>query len=225
MKSNAKSAFCKVDSSNKEIRLAKDLCVLQPARGFRFSLDSVILARRAARQNALKILDIGTGCGIIPMLIWKLNPKAEIIGIEVQKEIYCIAKKNISKNSMTDRIKILNIDARKVTPADTKGQFDLVLSNPPYTPMGKGRINPIAQQAIARHEIMLNLKELLDAARRMLIIGGKFMAIYPTYRSDELTREMQNAGFRVQHIEKIHTKPGAEPKRVIVTGSKQHEKT
>lgn len=189
----------------------------QPANGYRFAMDTVMLAQSATPKKGEKVLDIGTGCGVIPILIRHRLPDVRITGVELQKELFDLARKNVAENKMEDTIRIINMDARHMTTADTGGPFDMVVSNPPYTAVGAGRINPCPQQALARHEIKLNLKELIATAGRMLKPSGRFIVIYPEYRLNELIEEMRMAGFTPGAVKKVHTKQGQPAKRVLVS--------
>ncbi|NOY68249.1 MAG: methyltransferase [Deltaproteobacteria bacterium] len=204
-------------TNNSNTLLNGGIHIRQPTHGYRFSMDTVILAQNVGPKRGDKILDIGTGCGVIPILIAHRHSGVQITGIELQKELFDIARKNVAENKMADTIRILNMDARHITPADTDGPFDMVVSNPPYTAVGSGRINPCLQQALARHEIELNLKELIATAKLMLKPSGKFIVIYPEYRLNELIEEMRMAGFEPGTIKMVHTKPGQAAKRVLVS--------
>ncbi len=195
------------------------LRVDQSASGYRFSLDAVILANTASHRPADRACDIGTGCGIIPLVMAYRNPGlSAVYGIEIQRPLAEIARQNAAQNRMADRIKILCADAKAITIDDTQGPVDLVVCNPPHYGEHAGRINPDSQKALARHEIAININDLLAAARRILAFQGRLMVVYPASRIAELMIRMQDAHLAPKWLRFVHTTPNKAAKRVIVEG-------
>jgi len=191
----------------------------QSASGYRFSLDAVILANTACRRAADRVCDIGTGCGIIPLVMAYRNPGiSAVYGIELQRALAETASQNVAQNRLADRVKIICADAKAITTGDTQGPVDLVVCNPPHYEANAGRINPDSQKALARHEISLNLKDLLAAARRILVFQGRLMVIYPAARIAELMARMQEMQVTPKWLRFVHTMPGKAAGRVIVEG-------
>ncbi len=196
------------------------LTVFQPQDGYRFSIDSIILAAHICAISGLKVLDIGTGCGIIPVLLGYRFPTSRIIGIEIQKQLAKCAQKNIIKNQLEKTVSTICQDIRKITPQDLDGSMDLVISNPPYKKKGSGRLNPSSQKAIARHEISLELESLLQKAYTLLKPKGEMVIIYPTERLAELILSMKEFDLQPSKLRYIHSKKKTDAKRVIVSGIK-----
>ena len=191
----------------------------QSASGYRFSLDAVILANTASRRAAGRVCDIGTGCGIIPLVMAYRNPGISVVyGIEIQRALAEIASQNAGQNQVADRVKIICADAKAITTEDTQGPVDMVVCNPPHYEKKAGRINPDSQKALARHEISINLKDLLAAARRILVFQGRLMVIYPAGRIAELMTRMQEMHMAPKWLRFVHTTPGKAASRVIVEG-------
>ncbi|MGM0451793.1 MAG: tRNA1(Val) (adenine(37)-N6)-methyltransferase [Thermodesulfobacteriota bacterium] len=195
------------------------LTLRQAASGYRFSVDAVILANLAACSPGQRVLDVGTGCGIIPMILAYRNPGiGRIYGIDIQTEFAATAAENVRQNGMAEQIAIRCADARTLSPADTDGPVDMLICNPPHYKASAGRINPDTRRAISRHEIKMTLAELVAAAKRMLDSGGRFLTLYPAQRLVDITAAMRNAGIEPTHFRFIHFTPGTEAKRVFVEG-------
>jgi tRNA1Val (adenine37-N6)-methyltransferase len=156
----------------------EELKVIQKKDGPCFSIDAVILARFASVREGDKIIDLGTGGGIISLLLASINDVEQIIAIEIQDELADIARRNVTLNNLSQKIEIVVDDlilANKHFPA---GQCDLVVSNPPYRTVGSGRLNPNSLKAIARHEIKCTLDDVLKSAFYLLKNNGRFAVVY-----------------------------------------------
>ena len=140
--------------------LDEHLSVAQNKTGYRFSIDAVILAAYARKYPADLIVDLGTGCGIIPLILAYREPNLKIFGIELQKELADIASSNVKENHMGSTITILRKDLKELKNDMISGPVDLILSNPPYRKAESGRINPDIQRALARHEITVCLEDI-----------------------------------------------------------------
>lgn len=140
------------------------LQVKQNRSGYRFSIDAVLLACHIRLQPGDKVLDLGTGCGIIPLILAHRHKKVKVYGVEVQKELADIASENVKENRMEDRITILCRDMKELKHDMVSGPVDLIVCNPPYRKAGSGRMNPDQQKAVARHEIKVNLNDEIGRA-------------------------------------------------------------
>ncbi|MBI9088161.1 MAG: tRNA1(Val) (adenine(37)-N6)-methyltransferase [Desulfobacterium sp.] len=199
------------------------ISVSQPENGYRFSVDPVILAAHAPPQPGERIVDLGTGCGIMPLILSHRYPETRITGIELQEELATLARKNMAENRVSGRISILTKDIRTLGPSDLGGCVDLVITNPPYKKKKSGRINPDPQKAIARHEIELTLAGLLETTARILTPGGRFIIIFPADRLGELMQGMEQNSMGPGTARFVHTQIDGSAKRVILTGIKnQH---
>ncbi len=192
----------------------------QPEHGYRFSMDSVFLADYVKPEKGQKILDIGTGSGIMPVILALKYPKVQITGIEIQEELAEIAIKNVILNHVEKNISILQKDIRKTDFFHINGPYDIIISNPPYKKKGTGRLNPNMQKAIARHEIELSLDELAQSVKKHLSPEGCFYLIYPAERLSELICILCQYRIVPDRIRFIHTKKNAAAKRVMVKSIK-----
>ncbi len=202
-------------------RLFNDaITVSQPENGYRFSVDPLLLAAQAAPQPGELVVDLGTGCGIMPLILSHRYPATRITGIELQAELATLARKNMAENRVSETVSILTQDIRTLEPSHLGGCVDLVITNPPYKKKKSGRINPNPQKAIARHEIELTLAELLATAARILVPGGSFIIIFPAERLGELMQGMDKNGMGPATARFVHTKQNRSAKLVILTGTK-----
>lgn len=192
----------------------------QPADGYRYSIDPIILAAHTDPPAKTRIIDIGTGCGIIPLILGFRHNTVTATGVEIQEELARIASHNAAVNLMSDRIHILNKDISEVTLSDTMGKADLILSNPPYKKLNSGRLNPNRQKAVARHEIKLNLEQLIQNADRLTTPKGQIIMIYPADRISDLIQAMNSFRFSLNWIRFVHTKQRETAKRVVASAVK-----
>lgn len=196
------------------------LHVKQQRRGYRFSIDAVLLAGAVAPRERDRVVDLGTGCGIIPLMLAFRHPGLRIWGVEVQAELAAIAAENVHDNEWGDRLTIVPADMRRLGADRFGGPVDRVVANPPYRRARSGRVNPDAQCAVARHEIAITLPELIAAAKRMLKTGGRFHAIYSAERAAELLACMRAEGIEPKRLRSVHSTAGADARLVTVEGLK-----
>jgi len=181
------------------------LRIRQYKSGYRFSIDAIFLSYYAGLYGHDVVLDLGTGCGVIPLIMAYRNPKLRIYGVEVQKELAEIAAFNVKDNQMADRIIILCQDMVTLTKKDIPLPIDMVVCNPPYRKRASGRINPNTQRAVARHEIQTDLSGILNTASRILDISGRFITIYPAVRTAEILSQMHASGLEPKFLRMIHS--------------------
>ena len=194
--------------------------VKQDRFGYRFSIDSILLACHALPRSGDKVLDLGTGCGIIPLILAYREPNLKIFGIEVQKELADIADSNVEENHMGDIITILCKDMKELKNDMISGPVDLIVSNPPYRKAESGRINPDMQRAVARHEIKVSLDDITATVRRILRTAGRFVTIYSAERITDLLTHLRSAGIEPKFLRMIHSGIKTEAKLVLVEGIK-----
>lgn len=192
----------------------------QPKTGYRFSIDAVILSHLACPAAGETVLDLGTGCGVIPIMLAFRHPDIRLIGVEIQPALSDLARRNVADNRMADRIRIIEMDMGKLSLADAGGPVDLVVTNPPYRKLDSGRINADSQRAVARHELKIDLATLLQTTRRMLRKNGRFVIIYPAGRFVDLVAAMRSAGLEPKKLTMIHARPNTPGQLVVMLGVK-----
>ena len=149
------------------------LQVLQTKKGYRFTLDSILLAHFVFLKPRTRAIDLGCGNGIILLIAAKRFPHVNCVGLEIQENLAALARKNTQLNGLDRSVEIFSGDARDIKNIFPTRSFDSVIFNPPYRKLNSGRINPYPEKAIARHEINGSLKDFLTAA-------SAFNVGYPT---------------------------------------------
>jgi tRNA1Val (adenine37-N6)-methyltransferase len=200
--------------------LGDGLKIIQKTNGYRYSLDAFLLAHFTSLKKNDRILDLGTGSGIISLVLAKRWGFIKIIGIEIQEELAAMARRSAELNNLKDRVDIIQGDVRKIDALCAENAFDLVVSNPPYRKLHSGRINSDAQKASARHEIEGSLIDFLGAAQFALKKKGHFFLIYPATRMVELLYRMRKNDLEPKKLRMVHSKNRSEGELVLVEGVK-----
>lgn len=192
----------------------------QPQSGYRFSIDAVVLSHMVRPLPEETVLDLGTGCGVIPIMLAFRHRDIRVIGVEIQPSLAGLAQQNVAANRMTDRIRILNQDMVQLTRGHLGAPVGLAVANPPYRKRDSGRINPDHQRAVARHELTIDLTTLLLTARRLLIDAGRLTMIYPSVRAVDLVAAMRAQGLEPKTLTMIHTRSTSPARLVVVSAVK-----
>lgn len=194
---------CRPDESIDDLLLG-GLKLIQAREGYRFSLDAVLLAHFAELKGVAKAVDLGTGNGIIPLLLAHRSPTLAVTGIEIQAGMVERARRSVEYNDLQQRIEIIQDDIRKVEQIFSRGWAELVLSNPPFWRKGEGLLNNRPEEAIARHEIELELPELLAAAAYLLASRGKLVLIQRADRMLEIMDQLTNYKLIPRRLRLVH---------------------
>jgi len=197
------------------------LKVIQKKKGYRFSLDAVLLSRWASVLTGDRVLDLGTGCGVTPLILASSTEAKEIVGVEIQEELAEIALRNVRLNGLSNVITIKKEDVKKLPSLYPPGSFDCILTNPPFRKLNTGRLNPNEQKTIARHEIAITLKELLQVAFILVKTHGKVFLIYPALRLVDLFFEMRKCGLEPKTIQCVHSRIDSPASMVLVEGVRE----
>lgn len=207
------------DESLEDLKI-NHLYILQKKTDFRFGMDAVLLANFVKARQEARIVDLGTGTGILPLLLSAKTQAERIIGIEIQHEIAEMAKRSVEGNSLTDRIEILETDLKTCTETLGTGCCDVVVSNPPYTKVGSGLVNPASSKAIARHEIMCSLRDIVMTAAALLKNHGEFFMVHRPDRLCDIMTEMRHAKIEPKLLRMVCPRLGQAPSLILVSGMK-----
>ena len=162
-----------------------NLKIIQKKDGFCFGIDSVLLSDFAKdiRNNA-KVIDLGTGTGILPILLCAKTNLSQIIGIEIQKEIAEMAERSCKINNLQEKFKVINSDINCLAGKISFNEFDSVIMNPPYMKLNTGKINVNEKKLISRHEITASLEDFINISYKLLKDKG---SLYIVHRPNRLT--------------------------------------
>lgn len=196
------------------------MIIEQNSIGYRYSIEPFLLADFISMEPEFSVLDVGTGCGIIPLLLMTRESRLKITAVEVQKSLYDLARQNVSKSGLSDSIKVIHADFLQAAATWENETFDLAISNPPYRKINTGRTNPNEEKAIARHEILLDLNAILKQSVALLKPGGKIALAYPPHRLTEALSEMKHLNLFPSRLRFIHGTQGADAKIFLVEGVK-----
>jgi tRNA1Val (adenine37-N6)-methyltransferase len=196
------------------------LQVIQTKKGYRFSVDTILLSQFIVIRKNEKVIDLGTGCGILPLLLSQTTKAQSFVGIEIQKGLAECAKRNVVLNHLEERISILKQDFRELKKIFPPGSFDVVLSNPPYRKYQTGKINPSVEKAIARHEIKGTLEDLIANASYLLPPKGKFYLIFPALRMVDLLVALRSGKLEPKRLQFVYPRIGEEAKFILTESIK-----
>jgi tRNA1Val (adenine37-N6)-methyltransferase len=198
----------------------KGLRLIQNTDCFCFGVDAVLLADFADVKKKACVLDIGTGTGIIPILLAGKTKAESITGLEIQVVMAEMAKRSVVLNGLEDRIKIVLGDIKKYSEYFSKSSFDVVVSNPPYTNKGCGLINPQDSKAISRHEILCSLEDIVCSSASLLVTGGQLAMVHRPERLADIICSMRNNGIEPKYLRFVHPKPYKKPNMILIKGNR-----
>lgn len=200
--------------------MAQGLNIEQDEKGYRFSLDPFLLAQFVESKEDARVIDLGTGNGIIALLLAYKYRCIEITGVELQDSLVEVAKRNVTRNGFGGRIRILKGDIRDVRSLEPARSFEIVVGNPPYRKMDSGRISPSPAKAMARHEVMLPLEDFMGACSYLLTDRGRVNVIYHPQRLAELLIHFHRFKIAPSRMRSVHSRSDSQAVMVLVEGVK-----
>lgn len=208
------------DDETLDAALGGALRIIQPVNGYRFSVDALLLAGFASRIPAERIVDLGCGSGVVGLaLLEKLNG-GQLLGLDIQKEFAQRAARAAQLNGRNGQAQFQTLDIRSVPDALPGGGAELVVCNPPYRPVGAGRLSPNPSVAVARHELEVTLPDIFRAARHLLAMGGSCCLVYPAYRLGVLLASCREAGLVIGKLRMVHPRLGDPASLVLLRAVK-----
>jgi len=196
------------------------LTLLQSKTGYRFTLDPLLLCDFSGAARDQVIADLGTGCGVMALILARMVPEAKVIAFEQDDFAALLALENVRLNELTDQVTVVHEDILKVRNYLPVSSCDLVVSNPPYRKQGKGRLNPDPGRLSARHETTAGLADFLSAAKYLVKPSGRICLVYHPDRLVDLISEAVALKLAVVRLRMVHGVPGAVAKVVLVEFAK-----
>lgn len=196
--------------------LCKGRKIIQNTKEFCFSLDAVLLAHYPKYHSNWRVFDLGTGTGVMPLLI--ADMVREVHGLEINPVMAELAQRNVAMNGLSDRITIQEGDYRQIRELYPPESFDCVIANPPYRPLQQGQLNSISGVAKARHEITATLSDVVKAARYLLRFHGRFAMVHLPERLGEIMVAMHENQIEPKRLQLVQPKPGKMSNLMLVEG-------
>lgn len=199
----------------------KDMSIVQDTDMFHFSLDSVLLPNFVTVRSKIdKILDIGCGNAPIPLIL-STKTKANIIGVEIQKEVFDLAQQSVAINHLENQIQIMNADINEYYKELESDSFDVITCNPPFFRVNEeSKLNDSQYKVFARHEITLNLNQIFKIAKKLLKNNGNIAIVHRPERLVEILSVMKENNIEPKRIQFVYPRPSMESNIVLIEGTK-----
>jgi len=196
------------------------LRIIQARQGYRYSLDPFLLADFVDVDRGAMVADLGSGSGLVPLLLATRVGSGKIDGLEIQEAMVQRARRTVELNKLQQTISIIHGDVRRLPNELLRGSYDLVATNPPYRPPDAGRVSHGDERSAARHELNGGLVDFLAAGRSLLKHGGRFAVVYPVVRLVELLSGMSKEQLEPKRLRMVHSRQGDCASLVLVEGRK-----
>lgn len=190
--------------------------IIQDPKRFCFGVDAVILSGFARVKRGEDVLDLGTGTGVIPVLLAAKTEGRHFTGLEIQPESVEMAARSVRLNELEERVRIVEGDIKDAAGLFGGSSFDVVVSNPPYMNNGGGLVNPSEAKAIARHEILCTLEDVAAAAGKLLRPKGRFYMIHRPHRLTDILTLLRQYGLEPKRLRFVHPYVEKPPTMVLV---------
>lgn len=190
--------------------------LIQKKNGFCFGMDAVLLSGFAQVKKGERAIDLGTGTGIIPILLKAKTEGEHFIGLEIQEEVADMAARSVRLNRLEDRVEIIQGDIKEASRIFGKASFDVVTSNPPYMTDSHGLKNPELPKAIARHEMLCTLEDVVREAALLLKTGGRFYMVHRPRRLAEIIAVLKAYKLEPKRMKLVHPFVDKEANMVLI---------
>lgn len=194
--------------------------IFQKKNGYRFSVDALLLAHFVRVEKGDLIVDLGTGSGVIAIIMAQRKECGQIVAVDIQVDLVDMARRSVELNDLQEKVNVCRGDVRKIETLFKPGSFDVSIVNPPYRKVSSGRLNPDAQKSVARHEIKGTIRDFLKASAYALRKSGRAYIIYPATRMVELLYIMRIAGVEPKRMRMVHSHGVTRGEFVLVEGVK-----
>lgn len=194
--------------------------IIQHPEKFCFGMDAVLLSGFVKAKKGDHVLDLGTGTGIIPILLSAKTQATHLTGLEIQEESADMARRSVLLNDLQDRIEIITGDIKEAGSIFAPASFEAVTCNPPYMTAKHGLANPNEYKAIARHEICCTLEDVIAASARVLKPGGKLYMVHRPFRLPEMIRAMASYGMEPKRLRMVYPYVDQEPNMLLIEAAR-----
>ena len=194
--------------------------IIQDTHRFCFGMDAVLLSGFARVKNEAKVLDLGTGTGIIPILLEAKTGAAHLTGLEIQEDSADMARRSVCLNGLEEKISIVTGDIKEAGSLFDAASFDVFTINPPYMTERHGLINPEDAKAIARHEILCTLEDVIAQAAGLLKPGGKFFMVHRPFRLAEIIVLLRAYKLEPKRMQLVYPFVNKEPNMVLIEANR-----
>ena len=191
--------------------------IQDPAR-FCFGMDAVLLSGFAKAKKGEKVLDLGTGTGIIPILMEAKTEAESFTALEIQEESADMARRSVSYNHLEEKVKIVTGDIKDASKIFGASSFHVITTNPPYMIGTHGENSPSEAKAIARHEVLCTLDDILRESARLLMPGGRFYMVHRPFRLAEIMSKMVEYKIEPKRMRLVYPYIEKEPNMVLIEG-------
>lgn len=212
-------SIIKDDETLDDLQL-KDIYIIQKKEGFRFGIDAVLLANFANIKRKHSVMDLCTGTGIIPLIIKGKREPGKIVGLEIQEDFVEMARRSLKINNFQNTIEFIRGDLKDIKLLKNLEKFDVITVNPPYKLEKSGIVNPNDKYAIARHEVMCNLENVIEASRILLKDNGRLYMIHRPERLADIFCTMRKYKIEPKRVQMIHPNTKKAPNIVLVEGQR-----
>lgn len=192
--------------------------IIQHPGKFCFGMDAVLLSNFARVKKGEKVLDLGTGTGIIPILLTAKTEGERFVGLEIQEESADMARRSVAYNHLEEKVEIVTGDIKEAAVIFGAASFDVITTNPPYMIGQHGIANPSDSKAIARHEVLCTLDDIMRESARMLKPRGRFYMVHRPFRLAEILSKMIEVGIEPKRMRMVHPFIEKEPNMVLIEG-------
>ena len=179
--------------------------VLQKRRGYRFSVDAPLLADFIETRAGEAVLELGTGCGIIALLL-AAKPFRRLVALEIQPALADLARRNVALNRLEGRLEVVETDLRTFAPGE---RFDVVYANPPYIRRRGGHLSLSRERSIARHEVACDIADVMAKTAELLAPGGRAYFVYPVRREADFRKAVERSGLTLRRFRPVRPRPDA----------------
>lgn len=190
--------------------------IIQNLERFCFGMDAVLLSGFVKVNAGENVLDMGTGTGIIPILLEAKTEGRHFTGLEIQEESADMASRSVAINSLEDKIDIIIGDIKEASAIFGLASFDVVTTNPPYMNHNHGLVNPDTAKAIARHEILCTLEDVIREASKVLKPNGRFYMVHRPFRLTEIIDVLHSYKLEAKRMKFVHPFVNKEPNMVLI---------